>query len=106
MATENRRAGRVRRAWYAPALAAALLGAGCGERDEPPFGRHKVELQAVPEPVMKAAHKELPQITFEDAWENLDPARKVVSYEIRGRAKNGKIREVRVSTTGKVLELE
>jgi hypothetical protein len=101
--TENRRAR------YAPkwALAAALLAAGCGgEHDEPAFGRHKVELSEVPEPVMKAAKKELPQITFEDSWQNLDPSRKVVSYEIRGRAKNGKIREVRVSTEGKVLELE
>jgi hypothetical protein len=83
-----------------------MLASGCGEHDEPAFGRHKVELAEVPESVMKSAQKELPQIKFEDAWQNLDSSRKVLSYEIRGRARSGKIREVRVSTEGKVLELE
>jgi hypothetical protein len=42
---------------------------------------------------------------------NLDRARKVKfdgedAYEIIGKDKRGKIREVEVSTTGKVLEIE
>src|SRR5262245_15147708 len=101
MATETRRV------WRAAALAAALLTAGCGEHEEPPpFGRHPIKLDAVPAPVIGAARKALPEISFEEAWENPDRNGKVVSYEVRGRARNGKIREVRVGTDGKVLETE
>jgi hypothetical protein len=46
-------------------------------------------------------------VTFSDAWQNLNSkTRALHSYEIRGRNANGKVREVRVSTTGEILELE
>ena len=47
------------------------------------------------------------QETLVRAWKNLDRETKALhSYEVRGRAANGKVREVRVSTDGKVLEME
>ena len=61
----------------------------------------------LPGDVHAAAKKALPQIAFEDAWKNLDREGKLHSYEIRGRAAaDGKIREVRVSPAGAILEME
>lgn len=56
---------------------------------------------------MAAAKKALPDVKFEDAWKNIDvKTRDLHSYEIRGRNPRGKIREVRVGTDGKILEME
>jgi hypothetical protein len=63
-------------------------------------------MKDLPAPVMKAAQRQLPTVQFEDAWRNLDPKGKLLSYEVRGRGLNGKIREVRVSLTGEILEME
>ena len=54
--------------------------------------------------LLGAAKKALPEIKFEEAWQNLDRDGKLTSYEVRGRASSGKIREVRVSTSGEILE--
>ena len=49
----------------------------------------------------------MPNVEFKEAWQNLDSQGKLHSYEIRGRqASDGKIREVRVSPTGEILESE
>jgi hypothetical protein len=99
MATD-RRAGR-----FALALLAALI-AGC-ERDLPPGNSRKtVSLSEVPEPVMAKAKASLPGIKFEEAWKNIDREGKLHSFEVRGKAANGKIREVRVSPVGEILEME
>ena len=104
MATERRSPRRGVR--LAPWLIALAL-AGCGERDDlPGFGRRTIKVEEVPAPAMDAAKKALPQITFNEAWKNIDPKGQLHSYEIRGTAANGKIREVRVSPTGEVLEME
>jgi hypothetical protein len=90
------------------ALAAALLG-GCGEHDEPPgLTKQAVAFDEVPEKLREAARKALPPgVQLNEAWKNLEGAGKVHSYEIRGRnAADGKIREVRVSLTGQILEVE
>jgi hypothetical protein len=60
----------------------------------------------LPEPILKAAKKELPDVEFKEAWKNLDHGKTLQSYEVRGRNARGKIREVRVSTTGEILEME
>ncbi len=60
----------------------------------------------VPEVVKGAARKTLQGVRFEDAWKNLDRDSKVLSYEIKGKNDKGKIREVRVSLTGEILEME
>lgn len=92
------------------ALALALMlstaAGGCGEELPRGFSRKTVDLGELPEPVMKAAKKAIPGVQFKDAWANLDAKKTLHSYEIRGRAANGKIREVRVSPAGEVLELE
>lgn len=52
-----------------------LLGAavGCGERDEPAgFMSQVMKVGELPEPVLGAARKALPGITFDEAWKNLD----------------------------------
>ena len=74
---------------------------GCGEdveRAEP------VPLAKLPAGSMEAAAKALPGVKF-------DRARKAKfngqdAYEIIGKDKRGKIREVEVSTSGAILEVE
>jgi hypothetical protein len=98
----------LRRASVFMFVVSLALVAGCGEHDEPAGLRKKViELDKVPAAALKAAAKELPDVKLEDAWENVDAEGKLHSYEIRGlNPKSGKIREVRVSREGKVLEVE
>jgi hypothetical protein len=85
----------------------AALG-GCGDRDLPPgITKKAVAIGEVPEPLRSAAKKAIPGVDFNEAWQNLGPEGKLHSYEIRGRqASNGKIREVRVSQAGEILESE
>jgi len=91
------------------ALAAIVCWfAGCGEHDLPPgITKKAVKFEDVPANVRAAATKAIPRIDFNEAWQNLDSTGKLHSYEIRGKnSANGKIREVRVSLTGEVLEQE
>jgi hypothetical protein len=87
---------------------AISLVAGCGDADAPPGLRKRViELDKVPAAAAAAAAKTLPGVTLKDAWENVDAQGNFHSFEIRGEnPKTGKIREVRVSREGKVLEVE
>ena len=87
--------------------ALALLG-GCGERDEPPgMTKQAVAFDDVPAPLRDAASKQVPGVKLSEAWKNLDREGKLHSYEVRGRnPADGKIREVRVSLTGEILETE
>ena len=50
---------------------------------------------------MKSAKAKLPEIKFDSAWKTTDGA-----YEVRGKAKSGKIHDVRVSEAGDVLEVD
>jgi hypothetical protein len=105
-------------AWTAARRVAAAFGlavplallaaqAGCGEEKLPAgFSRKALEIKEVPDPVLKSAKKTIPGVEFKEAWSNLDKGGKIHSYEIRGRASNGKIREVRVAPTGEILEME
>ena len=63
-----------------------------------------VPLDKLPAGSLETARKKLPAVTF-------DRARKIKfngqeAYEIIGKDKRGKTREVEVSTTGQVLEIE
>jgi hypothetical protein len=82
--------------------------AGCHDEDEPRgLTKQAIAFDQVPEVLRKAAQKELPGIKLDEAWKNLDATGKLHSYEIRGKsASDGRIREVRVSTTGELLEKE
>lgn len=88
-------------------VVALLVMAGCGERElSPDTIRKPTTMDKVPELVLKAAKKALPDVTFSDAFENLEKGVTLRSYEIRGKNASGKIREVRVSTTGEIEEME
>jgi len=84
------------------------LDVGCGDSDLPPgLTKKAVAIDQVPDGLRSAAKKAIPKVDFKEAWQNLDREGKLHSYEIRGRqASDGKIREVRVSTTGEILESE
>ena len=87
--------------------AAAVFG-GCGEHDEPPgLTKQTIAFDDVPATVRDAARKAVPGVKLDEAWKNLDREGKLHSYEVRGRnPADGKIREVRVSLSGEVLETE
>ena len=103
---------RSSRTGRAPIALAVLLvvGAlgGCGDHDEPPgITKQTLTFDDVPTGVRDAARKAIPEVKFSEAWKNLDREGKLHSYEIRGRnPADGKIREVRVSVTGEILEKE
>jgi hypothetical protein len=85
-------------------LGAGLVAAtviGCGhhpETDDP------VPLDQIPGPALKAAQDTLPGVRFDAAWR--DKRGGVEGFEIRGRTADGKIRDVKVSPAGKVLEID
>jgi hypothetical protein len=85
------------------ALLGLLLAAvwGCGEEVE---RGEAVTFDQLPPGSMEAATKALPEVKFElvrKAKFNGQDA-----YEIRGKDKRGKVREVEVSTSGQILEIE
>jgi hypothetical protein len=86
---------------------AGSLG-GCGDADLPPgLSKKAIAIDEVPDALRAAAKKAVPGVPFKEAWQNLDPQGKLHSYEIRGKQpSDGKIREVRVSPTGEILESE
>ncbi len=82
---------------YVPLLFVLLL-VGCSD------GNSKavvVPIDQVPAPLVKAARQQLPDVVF-------DHARKLPNgnYEIRGKARNGKVREVELNPAGVVVEIE
>jgi hypothetical protein len=105
--TRPARRGRRIPVALAVACAAAML-VGCGERDEPPgLTKQAVAFDDVPAALRDAAGKAVPGVKLGEAWKNLDREGKLHSYEIRGRnPADGKIREVRVSPAGEILETE
>ena len=58
-------------------------------------------LSDVPASFVKSATKKLPDVQF-------DHAKKLPNgnFEIRGRGKNGKVREVEINSSGEVVEIE
>lgn len=108
MTNSDRRGG-----WIATAAAAALILApimlsGCGDRPEESsrMARRILAVDAVPDLPRGVAEEALPDVEFEDSWANVDKDGTIHSYELRGRNAEGRIREVRVSLTGEVLEME
>ena len=78
-------------------LSAAAL-TGCGER---PPAKTTMELKDVPPEVMKVAKEKLPGVTFDSAWKEPNG-----SYELRGKDKTGKIREIDITPDGTVEEIQ
>jgi hypothetical protein len=81
-------------------LAALVLVVAIGCQEEQKGGEN-VPLDQVPVPVMETAKKELPDIQFNQAWKTPNG-----NYEVRGKNKNGKTRDVQVKPTGEVVEID
>lgn len=84
--------------WVTMVVVVAATMAGCG-RSQPRVTTLKVE--DVPTELMQVARKKLPGVTFDTAWRKASG-----TYEIRGKAANGKIREIDLRADGTVEEIE
>ena len=78
-----------------------LTAFGCGE-EVVPF--EPVPLDQLPAGSMEAATKALPEVKFSEVRKAKLNGQD--AFEIRGKDKRGKIREVEVSTSGQILEIE
>jgi hypothetical protein len=73
-----------------------LLAVACsGKKAE------NVPLNQVPDKVMKSAKEKLPDVKFDQAWKTANG-----NYEVRGKEKSGKVRDVQVTPEGKVVEVD
>lgn len=79
-----------------------LPAAGC-DSDEHEEAQ-SVPIDQVPPAAMEAARKQLPGLKFDRAYK-IEVEGKA-AYEIRGKDTRGKIREVEVSESGAVIEVE
>ena len=73
----------------------ALSGCGNGAKDQ------LISLEKLPENFLKTAQDKLPEVKFENALKRSNG-----SYEVRGKDPKGKVRDVEMSATGEVLEIE
>lgn len=76
----------------------ALALTGCGEKKS---GKTPMELKDVPPEIMKVAKEKLPGVTFDAAYKEANG-----SYEIRGKDKTGKVREIDIKPDGTVEEVQ
>ena len=72
--------------------------AGCGESKQEITA---LRLEDVPPDLMKIAKEQLPGVAFDTVWKKPGG-----TFEIRGKAKNGKIREVDIRPDGTIEEVE
>ena len=77
---------------------ASGLFVGCNHEEE---SGQNVPLDKVPQKVMEVAKQKLPNITFEQAWTT-----PTGNYEVRGRDKNGKVRDIQIKPTGDIVEVD
>ena len=79
-----------------------IFAFGCAS--SPPESDPIVPIEQVPANVMEVARKQLPGYTFDTAYKMKIDGKD--AYEVRGKDKRGKVREVEVSATGEVLAIE
>jgi uncharacterized membrane protein YkoI len=78
-----------------------LFALGCGGK---PQSDEVVPLDQVPANLLAVAREQLPGYTFDTVYKIKVNGKE--AYEIRGKNKQGKIREVEVAATGEVLAVE
>lgn len=83
------------------ALLLLISAPGCGET---PVNQEAVPLEKLPAGSLVAAKKRLPGYTFERARKSTFEGK--ATYEIIGKNKRGKTKEVEVSAAGEILEVE
>ena len=76
--------------------------AGCG--DEAPDGDEVVAIESIPANLMDIAKKELPGVNFNEAFKMKVDGKD--AFEIRGKDNRGKVREIELTTTGEIIEIE
>lgn len=81
-------------------FAAALACCGCNDRRVPPTVK-TLKLEDVPPHLLGIARAQLPGVEFDTVWRKPNG-----TFEIRGRTKTGKIREVDIRPDGTVDEVE
>lgn len=74
---------------------------GCGELNET---TEMVPIDKVPDPVMKVAKEKLPNVKFDTAW--TEKRGDQLAYEVRGKQPDGKTRDIKITPTGDVLEVD
>ena len=79
----------------------SVVVAGC---ESEPKSDDIVPIEQVPPNVMEAARKQLPGYKLDTAYKMKIDGKD--AYEVRGKDKKGKVREVEVSATGEVLAIE
>jgi hypothetical protein len=77
-------------------IAAVIAFAGCSKAQ-----KVSVELTDVPEKAMRTVREKMPEATLTAAWIKPDG-----TYEVRGKLKSGKIREVEVKADGTFVDME
>jgi uncharacterized membrane protein YkoI len=87
--------------WASILAVACLLTLGCGESHQ---GDEVVPINQLPASALKAAQEKLPDVKFDTAWK--EKAEGKDAYEIRGKTKNGRVRDVKVTADGQVLEVD
>jgi hypothetical protein len=90
------------RIWLGTVILASFAALGCGST--PPQSDPVVPIEQVPPKVMDAARKELPGFAFDTVYKMKIEGKD--AYEVRGKDKRGKIREVEVSAEGEVMAVE
>jgi hypothetical protein len=85
-------------------VALAMFGCGDGDADDAGEGKKPMAMDQVPAVVLKAAKEVAPDLTFYAAYK--DKFNGQDSIELKGKTKNGKIKEIEVSPDGKVLGTE
>ena len=78
-----------------------IVVAGCKSE---PKSDDIVPIEQVPPNVMEAARKQLPGYKLDTAYKMKIDGKD--AYEVRGKDKRGKVREVEVSASGEVLAIE
>jgi hypothetical protein len=78
-------------------LLVLLSAVGCGESKK----KEPVALDQVPDAVMKVAKEKLPDVKFERACREPNG-----DYELIGKDKHGKVREIDISPSGQVSQIE
>lgn len=82
-------------------IVSAALAFTLGCASEKAETKVTIPLDQVPENVMKVAKKELPDVKFDMAMKKQNG-----DFEVRGKDKNGKIREIDVKPDGTIVEIE
>jgi hypothetical protein len=92
----------MRKACLAAVILATAFAFGCGGTQ--PKSDPVVPIEEVPPKVMDVARKQLPGFTFDTVYKMKIEGKD--AYEVRGKDKRGKVREVEVSADGEVIAVE